>query len=1719
MNVKSIRERRIRAVFCLLVAMILATIVVGISTKAKAFTLTVQGPDGEPVTQYRWLVEEDATIHPQPGVPGGETLALNFHKSYMQPVATGDNASAANISVDPSRYYYVTVLPDSGYTIGGGQVKPGQDSVVVTVNRLPLPTAQITVFVFEDNWPINNAPDLPEEKGLQGFSIILEDAAGRYGQAGGQVMTDAFGNPLGTEYNPDGTVSQMGDGTITTDANGVAIIKYLSQGKYGVQVVPPEGQGWVQTSTIEGTRVIDAWVKPNEPPYFAEFGPPGYHVFVGFIRPMVDSTVLNGTNSISGKVVNLHLSRPPNYTFEKGVPFSHTTPWVGLNDLATGIGKGVYAQECNPDGTFTIPNVPPGNYQLAIWDDNLDLIIASLGVTVPAGGGEINLGEIPVFQWFTGLYNYVFYDANENGFMDPGEQPIPGVGINLRFRDGTIYQSTITNPFGFAPFYEVFPFFNWLVAEVDFARFKATGATIVVDAGGPIDPSDPWSFGGVLNPQMQPDPNSPGQFLPYRTETGPVLTEAFQGFLGQTSVIQWGKKDYLPGENGGITGIVYYATTRAENDPRFAAAEMWEPGIPRVQVNLYRDSDSNGVIDDIDGDGKETLADVDNYPFATAQRPFPGPEDVDRNGNGQFDKGDALQITTTDSWDDNLPTDCPGDPNDPFYNNGKCYDGLRNFNQVRPGVFDGGYAFNGLQPGAYIVEAVPPRSVYGQAYEIVKEEDKNVDFGDTYKVAEQFFVPVCVGESHIVPPELSLFPGVEAPFAGQSRPLCDRKQVILTDGQNAAADFFMFTKVPIAGHIVGMILDDLANEFDPNSPQFGEKYAPPFIPVSIRDWTGREIARVYSDEFGTYNALVPSTYTMDRPSPSGTSPNMITVCLNDPGPIPDPNNPNKFITDPFFNRQYSQFCYTFQYMPGTTTYLDTPLLPIAAFAGANQFPLDCEFPDGTPKIYSVSAPGSGGGPYVSSTGQSITIVSEGTVEVPNPQYDGLGGTRPKTIARDYGFGDVQGTVTVGGVPLVINTWTAGTITATVPEGTTTGELLVQRGDNGNVSPVGVTLTIGPIDGTVWPVAANGSIQNAIDLAAPGDLVLVAPGSYEEMVIMWKPVRLQGWGPGSTIISAIKSPAEKLQAWRNKIKSIIEAGAVDLLPGQGIGFGGIEPVTLFNEEGAGVTVLSKNVAVADGGFGIGPDGLPNARVDGFTITGADVGGGIFVNGYAHYLQITNNRVVGNQGALGGGIRIGHPNLVTETPQGPQYQSSFNDNISIRYNHITQNGGLGGAGGGLSLCTGADNYVVEGNFICGNISLGSGGGIGHLGKSDHGLIANNAIVFNQSFNQGQSVTGGGIFIGGGAPLAGPGSLSPGSGSVTIEANLIQGNLAGAGDGGGIHLARVNGQDIAANGTDPGAWYTINIFDNMIVNNITGLAGGGIALQDAVQVNIVHNTIANNDSTATAGEAFQPGNPNQSTAQPAGVVSRGHSAELQAIFASQGITLPLFSSPLLSNTILWHNRSFYFQVDNTQVPTSYVLVPNPAQPYWDLAVLGAAIGGSALEPQYCILTDTTGYAATNLSADPLFVSEYFNGARNRILIGEPTTGIQPAPAFDEGGNFIDVHFGPLSLFDPTTGLPFGDYHITALSPSLGAGDTSVVPLFSELATDFDGDTRTVADGVDIGADEYGGPPACQGDLDGDKDVDGADLAIFIGQLINNTNVIDVATFAGEFGRTNCP
>jgi len=1773
MKILSLIKKGKRVQLSLLLSLML---VIAFRAEVQAITLNVlSGSDGTTkVTAYRWLIEEDKTYHvplnsdgtvkmtggvpdidpnwrPGPdGIAGNtddpvdrNTISVNFHHSYMPVVMKGTSADLLATpspldALDPTKNYFISVLPDEGYSIGGAPIKASQTAVEVFVNKNPIPTAQITVLVHEDIAPINNVWDLGEN-GLAGFSIILEDAGGKYGASAGIQSQDAFGNPLCTTYEYTDTnnngqhdpgepfvadattgepiVTALGAGCVT-GADGTVNIRNLSPSKYGIIAVPPNavetppgsgnfvGTNWVQTSTIEGTKLIDAWVKADEPAFFGEFGPPGPHVTIGFApagpdKPYIDATVLTGGATISGQVVNLHLSRPPETAFYNGGPFPHTTPWVGLNLGAAGLGRGVYAARANGDGTFSIPNVPPGSYQLVVWDDNLDLLFAKSTVVVnadPATGDfdgtcntltSCNVGEVPVFQWFARMENHIYNDENENGVRDSGEAGIIEQAVNLRFRDGTIYQSFPTDGDGFAPFDEVFPFFSWLVAEVDFARFKATGLTVTVDDGGAIlaDPAEGagtnWDL--ALNPQIQNNPSDPDSIFPInytsRTELGPVLTQGVQAFLGQTNVFEWGKKAYAPGENGGISGVVMYAVTRAEDDPELAAAEPWEPGIPRVTVNLY-----------------------------------------DRTGTT------LLATTETDSWDDSLPTNCQFGSNagsgtdDPFPFRGvdtDCYDGMRVWNQVRPGVFDGGYAFGPeidcttdfvnqatcesvttavtnpntgetnryINGGQYLVEVIPPAG-----YEVIKSQDRNVDFGDVFFPSPELLPPPCANFADVdgdgnpgytVPAELSLFPGEPAPFAGQQLPLCDQKLVTLSDGANAAADFSLFTEVPIAGHFIGFILDDTANEFDPASPQFGEKYAPPFLPVSIRDWTGREISRTVSDEYGVYNALIPSTFTQNLTKPSGISANMLTTCMN------AKNRPDGS-ADPLHNPQYSQFCYTFQYMPGSTTYLDTPVVPVAAFAGPDQNPLDCAYVDTTPRIKSVSVDtnGVGGGPYIPRKGGSggradgnhtITITSMGDVEVPNPAYDGVGGTKPKTIFRDYGFGDTEVTVTIDGVPLTVTDWNNNTITATVPNNTVIGpvggrQLTVTR-DNGTSTITGVTVQVGlrNTSNVIAVTPGEGAIQNAINAASNNDLILVAPGTYNEIVIMWKPVQLQGWGEGSVTINAVKAPFNKLADWRLLAESLTTNNLIDLVPGQELGFGGIEPATFFSEEGAGVFVLAKSNG--DNRFRWARN--RGARIDGITISGADTGGGVVVNGYADYLDISNLHVVNNSAFFAGGVRVGHPMLTVQLGQNNNarlaYSDADNDFVRVHHNTITQNGGLDAAGGGLALHTGSDDYQVTDNIVCGNFTNASGAGIAHYGFSDNGLIEGNTVIFNENFNQGISVNGGGILVAGlpamGCPIdpntgqPDPACLadqtqvtSPGSGSVLINRNLVQGNSAGSGDGAGIRLERINGQDVKVTGggnnqTVTVDW-TIDVINNMIVDNVAALSGGGISLQDALAVNILYNTIANNDNASTAGDAFTPGTPSQSAPQPgAGIIARAHSAEL-AQFAGAGI-----SNANMVDNIIWHNRMFYWQLDDTN-PDMILsgLCPDingsvgltctgSNDPVYDDLAVGA---------QTCISCIQTG------AADPAFVAEYVNAGRNTTT-NLPEGTISAPPALDEGGNFIRLRYGPLTLVDTVSGLLLGDYHIQGGSSALNAGSDAGV------TDDFDGELRPVG-AFDIGADE---------------------------------------------------
>ncbi len=1099
-----------------------------------------------------------------------------------------------------------------------------------------------------------------------------------------------------------------------------------------------------------------------------------------------------------------------------------------------------------------------------------------------------------------------------------------------------------------------------------------------------------------------------------------------------------------------------------------------------------------------------------------------------------------------------------------------------------------------LPPGKYVVEMIVP-----PGYELVKEEDKNILIGDNYiaPVTQQFaglgnifilpdqaeinalynannpqnptntlgrttlpshegdtgsvesFWP-CVGASRVVPDFISLFPqsGEVSPFAGATRNLCDRKEVNLTEQSGALAKFWIFTSAHVAAHFTGVITDDYTSEFDPFSPQFGEKFSPPNLPVSIKDWAGNEVSRIYADQWGTYNGLTYSTWEVNPPNPTGYAPTMMVVCMNDPGPIPNPANPAQMITDPLFNPQYSQFCYEIPFMPGQTQYMDTPVVPVSAFAGAGYNNPDCAYPDLTPAISEVD--GDGMGPWVASAGNTLTIHALGDQTVPNNAYSGPSFTtapfNQKYITRHYGFGATAGTVTIGvdangnPVPATITSWSDSTIVVQAPsvggssgvrqcsiqqqtqymsgvpanQRTTYCGQLTVTASNGKQSIDAVTVTIAGkppvyVQGNAPLLASGvGSIQKAIDGAQPGDLIMVPPGTYNEMILMWKPVRLQGVGAATSIINANTQPAGKMNTWRTNVDCLFglaPAGTpngynsscgtgwidfnptttnpqVDRLPLEAtVGWDATlngnlaellqEPTLMGALEGAAITVLSKGVVFPVGSNPFAADTFPTgtlllqnvpgvskdhctdnpnpfpsnfacnpSSIDALGITDSSQGGGgIFVHAWGHNLQIANNRINSNAGTLSGGINVGQGEFpgayfggtgaVNADPGSCQVSNvtnlqlpyCFDVNLNVHNNMITSNSSTGdelfsatpAGAGGISFCTGTDYYKFNNNWLCGNLSSGDGGGFGQLGFVYHGDIEHNNILFNQSTNPTIPTNGGGILIMGAPdvdPACGattdqdclnPTAVGPSDGTgpgLVINANLIKGNAAESGSGGGLRLQAINGSEVVNFPTTPARWNDVTVTNNVIVNNVAGWDGAGISLVDALSVNIINNTVESNDTTASSGVLFNTigaplassqgpcpvqRNPDgtcpvaltTSTPQPAGLVTIQNSSNLtQALPAT--ITCPAghgpggtgtggltngacrtVSYPELYNDVFYDNRTFYIGVGplgpgttNQQNVVSlfngFTTTPAasqtatgacPAANYWDIGVRG--------------------------------------------------------------------------------------------------------------------------------------------------------------------------------------
>src|ERR1700747_2521640 len=88
--------------------------------------------------------------------------------------------------------------------MGGAPIAAGQKTGMVLAQTTPFPPSKLSVFVFEDDFPLNGEQDAgggidvlaPNEPGLGQFNIEVFDDAGGSGDATGQVNYDKFNQPL-----------------------------------------------------------------------------------------------------------------------------------------------------------------------------------------------------------------------------------------------------------------------------------------------------------------------------------------------------------------------------------------------------------------------------------------------------------------------------------------------------------------------------------------------------------------------------------------------------------------------------------------------------------------------------------------------------------------------------------------------------------------------------------------------------------------------------------------------------------------------------------------------------------------------------------------------------------------------------------------------------------------------------------------------------------------------------------------------------------------------------------------------------------------------------------------------------------------------------------------------------------------------------------------------------------------------------------------------------------------------------------------------------------------------------------------------------------------------------------------------------------------------------------------------------------------------------------
>ncbi len=378
------------------------------------------------------------------------------------------------------------------------------------------------------------------------------------------------------------------------------------------------------------------------------------------------------------------------------------------------------------------------------------------------------------------------------------------------------------------------------------------------------------------------------------------------------------------------------------------------------------------------------------------------------------------------------------------------------------------------------------------------------------------------------------------------------------------------------------------------------------------------------------------------------------------------------------------------------------------------------------------------------------------------------------------------------------------------------------------SPALRYVTVGGIDAAdcTNPSSPCGTVQYAVDVAAPGDVIKVATGTY----------------------TGVNSHGGLSQAVYVD-KTLVIRGGYDT------GFlNPPDPVdlpTILDANGQGRVVFATGSGVS-----VTLDGLRLTGGDAYDLFPADAGGGLCAEEVS-YVLLRNSQVYSSTGDIGGGVYY-HRSDSSLLAANEIYSNTSRAGAGV-YFHLTGNPQLIDSqvysnsstynGAGVHLASGYYDAILSGNVIHHNETTngGSGGGL-YVQGTNAPWLYNNRIYSNTATSQG-----GGLYL----------SDSRYSGVIS---NTISGN-EGKTNGGGLYVGNCDGctfvdneisgnrsLDITGGGIFLYGSDRVIFEDNQIHDNVAEVErGGGLFVTSCPDLRVIGNSIYGNESTGGGGLYF--------------------------------------------------------------------------------------------------------------------------------------------------------------------------------------------------------------------------------------------------------------------------